>query len=93
MDTKVIPLTDLEADPAGTLGRCYDLGQAIVVELPNRGLASISVQPVASDDDLVDDLIEHNASFRALLEKSLASAREPFPFDGSVEHPGAEQMK
>jgi hypothetical protein len=78
MDTKVIPLTDLQADPEGVLSRCYDSGQPVVVELPNRGL--ISIQPVEPDDDLVNELIEHNAAFRKLLSKSLASPREPFPF-------------
>jgi hypothetical protein len=39
-----------------------------------------STQPVEPDDELADDLIEHNPAFRALLEKSLASGREPFPF-------------
>ena len=81
MDTKVIPLSDLQADPQGILSRCYDSGQPLVVELPNRGL--ISIQPVEANDDLVDDLIEHNPAFRALLEKSLASPREPFPFTRS----------
>jgi hypothetical protein len=78
MDTKVILLSDLKADPEGILSRCYDSGQSLVVELPNHGL--VSIQPVESDDDLANDLIEHNPKFRALLEKSLASPREPFPF-------------
>jgi hypothetical protein len=78
MDTKVIPLSDLQADTEGILSRCYDSGQSFVVELPNHGL--VSIQPVESDDDLANDLIEHNPAFRALLEKSLASGREPFPF-------------
>jgi hypothetical protein len=66
------------------LTRCYDSGQSLVVELPNRGL--ISIQPVEPDDDLVNDLIEHNPAFRALLEKSLASPRVPFPFESSEGH-------
>jgi hypothetical protein len=79
MDTKVIPLSDLQADTEGILSRCYDSRQSLVVELPNHGL--VSIQPVESDDDdLANDWIEHNPKFRALLEKSLASGREPFPF-------------
>jgi hypothetical protein len=78
MDTKVIPLSDLQADPEGILRRCLDSGQTIVVELPEKGL--VSIQPVDVGDDLVDQLIKHNPAFRALLEKSLASPREPFPF-------------
>ncbi len=79
--TKVIPLSELQADPEGVLSKCFDLGETLVVALPNRGL--ISIQPIESDDDLINDLIEHNAAFRALLVKSLASPREPFPFVGS----------
>jgi hypothetical protein len=81
MDTKVIALSDLQADTEGILSRCYDSGQTLVVELPNHRL--VSIQPVEPDDDLANELIEHNPAFRALLEKSLASGREPFPFADS----------
>jgi len=30
---------------------------------------------------LIDDLIEHNAKFREMIEKSKASGRKPFSFD------------
>jgi hypothetical protein len=79
MNTNVISLSDLQVDLEGVLSRCYDSGQPVVVELPNRGL--VSIQPVEPDDDLINNLIEHNPAFRALLEKSLASPRVPFPFD------------
>ncbi len=55
-------------------------------EVKHRALARIrnsgqtSVDPLESDDDLANDLIEHNPRFRALLEESLASGREAFPF-------------
>jgi hypothetical protein len=78
MDTRVIPLSDLQADAAGVLARCYDSGEALVVELPNRGL--VSIQAVEPDDDLVNDLIEHNPAFREQLAKSLSSPREPYSF-------------
>lgn len=78
MDTKVISLSDLQADPEGMLGRCYDSGEPLIVELPNRG--RISIRPL-EDDDLVNELIEHNPAFRELLTKSIAGPREPFPFD------------
>jgi hypothetical protein len=81
MDAKVISLSNFQADPEGVLGRCFDSGETVVVALPNRGL--VSIQPVESDDDLVNELIEHNAAFRELLIKSLASPREPFPFTAS----------
>ena len=78
MDTKVIPLSDLQADPEGVLRRCYDAGQILVVELPDRGL--ISIRPLDEDDDLVNQLIENNPAFRELLARSIASPRESFPF-------------
>lgn len=78
MDTKVIPLSDLRADPEGVLRECYDSGRPLIVELPNRGL--LSIRPVDEDDDLIDRLIERNPAFRDLLARSLASPREPFPF-------------
>ncbi len=83
MDTKVIPLRDLQADTEGILSRCFDSGQLLVVELPNHRL--VSIQPLESDDDLANDLIANNPAFRALLEKSLASGREPFPFTDTQE--------
>jgi hypothetical protein len=79
MDTRVIPLSDLQADAAGILGRCVATGQGVVVELPNR--ERVSIQPVEPGDELIDELIAGNAAFRAMLERSLAGPREPFPFD------------
>jgi hypothetical protein len=89
MDTKVVSLSDLQVDLVGVLSQCYDSGQAVVVELPNRGL--VSIQPVEPDDDLVNDLIKHDPAFRALLEESLASPRVPFPFDRLGEQPNSGQ--
>lgn len=83
MDTKVIPLSDLQADPEGVLRRCYESGQALVIELPDQGL--LSVRPLEEDDDLVNQLIEHNPAFRELLERSAAGPREPFPFGELLE--------
>jgi hypothetical protein len=85
MDTKVIPLRELESDPGGVLRRCYDSGEPLVVALPDHGF--VSIRPIEEDDDLVNQLIEHNPAFRALLAKSIAGAREPFPFD----EPGAPE--
>ena len=81
MDTKVISLSDLQADPEGVLRRCYDSGEPLVVELPERGM--VSIRAVEEDDDLVNQLIEHDPAFRELLAKSITSPREPFPFGGS----------
>ncbi len=76
---RMIPLSRLEADPLGTLNECLDSGQSLVVELPDHRLVSIQAIEPTDDDSLIDDLLESNTSFRALVEKSKASPRRPFP--------------
>jgi hypothetical protein len=77
MDTKVIPLSELRADPEGVLNRCLSEQETIIIELGDRG--SVSIQPLSGvRDDLIDELIEHDPSFRDLLAQSLASPLEPF---------------
>jgi hypothetical protein len=79
MGRKMIPLSRLEADPLGTLNECLDSGQSLVVELPDHRLVSIQALEPIDDDSLIDDLIGSNGSFQALVEKSKASPRRPFP--------------
>ena len=79
MSIKLIPLSRLEADPRGTLSECLDSGGVLVVELPDHRLVSIRSLEPDEDDDLVDRLSESNPEFRALVEKSKASPRRPFP--------------
>jgi hypothetical protein len=45
-----------------------------------RDRGANSARPSEPDDDLANDLIKNNPKFRSLLERSLASGREPFPF-------------
>jgi hypothetical protein len=50
-----------------------------VVELPDHRF--VAIQPLDADDQddtLVSDLIDTNADFRALVERSAASPRKPF---------------
>jgi hypothetical protein len=79
MSTKVIPLSQLESDPKGTLNECCDSGVALVVELPDNRMVSIQPLEPDEDDSLVSELLESNAAFRALVEKSKSSPRKPFP--------------
>jgi hypothetical protein len=79
MSIKLIPLSRLEADLRGTLNECLDSGEPLVVELPDHRLVSIQGLEPDDDDDLVDRLLESNPAFRALVEKSKASPRKPFP--------------
>jgi hypothetical protein len=79
MDIEMIPLSQLQTDPHSLLVECCDSGRPIVVELPDHRLVAIqSIEPVDSDDSLVSDLLESNASFRALVEKSKAASRRDF---------------
>jgi len=79
MGTKVIPLSQLESDPKGTLNECCDSGEVIVVELPDNRMVTIQPLEPDEDDSLVSELLESNAAFRALVEKSKSSPRIPFP--------------
>jgi hypothetical protein len=79
MGIKTIPLSRLEADPQGTLRDCADSGQAFVIELPDlRWIAIQSLDP-SEEDSLTSELLESNVAFRALVAKSKASPRKPFP--------------
>ena len=80
MGIKTIPLSRLEADPRGTLNECADSGEAFVVELPDRRMIAFQpLEPTGDDDSLTSDLLESNADFQALVAKSKAGPRKPFP--------------
>lgn len=78
MGIKTIPLSRLEANLRATLSECADTGQAVVVELPDQRLVAIQTLEPAQDDSLIDDLLESNPAFRALVAKSKASPRKPY---------------
>ena len=79
MDIEMIPLSQLQTNPHGLLSECCDTGRPLVVELPDHRLVAIqSLEPGNTDDSLVSDLLESNAAFRALVEKSKASPRKGF---------------
>lgn len=83
MDVEVIPLSQLQMDTPGLLTTCCDSGEAVVVELPDHWL--VAIQSLDGDDEvdsLVSDLMETNAAFRALVEKSAACQRRPFGAKG-----------
>lgn len=81
MTTKVMTLNDVPSKTEDFLRRCCDDGKSMVVELPDH--RRVSVQIHDDDDDLIDRLIEKNAAFRRLLEKSQASPLLPFPPPGA----------
>ena len=78
MAIKMIPLSELAADPQATLTECLASGDPLVVELPDHRLVSIQGLEPAEDDALVDELLASSPSFRALLQRSKESPRRLF---------------
>jgi hypothetical protein len=79
VDIKTIPLDRLEADLRGTLSECADSGSIMVVELPGQRLIAIQSLEGTEDDDLVNELLASNPAFRAMVARSKAGPRKPFP--------------
>jgi len=78
MAIKTILLSQLEADPRGTLNKCADSGEALVVELPGDRRVAIRPLGPGEDDSLMDDLLESNTEFQAMVARSKAAPRKPF---------------
>jgi hypothetical protein len=78
MAIKTIPLSRLETDLQKTLNECADLGQTVVVEMPDHRLLAIQPLEPQEDDALMDELLASNPKFQALVAKSKASPRKPF---------------
>lgn len=78
---KTIPLNRLETELAQTLNDCMESGETIVVEMPGERLLAIQPLDPTEDDSLIDNLLATNPRFRALVEKSKAGPRKPFPLD------------
>jgi hypothetical protein len=79
MDIETIQLSQLQMNPQGLLNDVCNTGRPIVVELPDHRLVAIqSIEPNDENDSLINDLMENNASFRALLAKSKASSTKKF---------------
>jgi predicted neuraminidase len=79
MDIKTIPLSSLETNLQATLVECADSGQAVVVALPDERLIAIQSLDATEDDSLVDELLQSNPDFQALVAKSKTGNRKPFP--------------
>jgi hypothetical protein len=79
MAIKTIPLSRLEADPRATINECADSGEAVVVQLPDQRLVAIQPLDPADDDSLIDELLQSNPEFQALVARSKTSPRRPFP--------------
>ena len=79
MAIKTIPLSRLEADLKKTLNDCAESGQTLIVELPDQRLLAIRSLDPNEDDSLMDELLASDPKFQALVAKSKASPRKPFP--------------
>jgi hypothetical protein len=79
MAIKTIPLSRLETDLKQTLTECAESGETVVVEMPDQRLLAIQPLDPNEDDSLMDELLASNAKFQALVAKSKASSRKPFP--------------
>jgi len=79
MAIKTVPLSRLKTDLEKTLDECAESGQILVVELPDQRLLAIQSLDSHEDDSLMDELLASNPRFQALVAKSKASSRRPFP--------------
>ena len=79
MAIKTISLSRLEMDLKRALNDCAESGQTLVVELPDQRLLAIQPLDPNADDSLMDELLASNPKFQALVAKSKAGPRKPFP--------------
>ncbi|MHB1036337.1 MAG: hypothetical protein ACYC35_16950 [Pirellulales bacterium] len=82
MGIKTISLSRLGTDLEKTLSECAESGQTLVVELPDQRLLAIQSLDPNEDDSLTDELLASDPKFQALVAKSKASRRRPFPSSG-----------
>ncbi len=78
MAIKTIPLSSLETDLQKTLNECVESGETVIVELPDHRLLAIQPLEPQEDDTLIEELLQNNPKFQALVAKSKASPRKPF---------------
>jgi hypothetical protein len=78
MAIKTIPLSRLETDLKKTLTECAQTGETLVVEMPDERLLAIQALDPQEDDSLMDELLQSNPKFQALVAKSKASPRRRF---------------
>ena len=83
MAIKTIPFSRLETDLEKTLNECAESGETLVVEMPDQRLLAIQALDPQEDDTLMDELLESNPRFQALVARSKASPRKPFSVGGA----------
>ena len=70
---KVIPLSEAKAN----LSRYSRLCRKEPVVVTVHGVPSFQLVPIDEDDNLIDQLLEHNAGFRRLLRSRLREKSIP----------------
>ena len=85
MTMKVMSLNELEQGLRCVLESCSEPGQSVVIELPNQ--RRVSIQNWDEDDDLIDRLLEKNAEFQEMAQRSFSGPRRPFPLSTSPATP------
>jgi hypothetical protein len=78
MAIKTIPLSRLATELEKTLNECADTGETVVAERSDQRLLAIQSLDPREDDSLMDELLESNPEFQALVAKSKSSPRKPF---------------
>jgi hypothetical protein len=78
MHIKTIPFSRLEANLRATLSECADSGTAVVVELPDQRLVTIHAVEPDEDDSLIDELLQSNPEFQALVARCKSGKSKPF---------------
>jgi hypothetical protein len=78
MAIKTISLSRLETELQKTLNECAESGETVVVEMPDQRLLAIQPLEPREEDSLIDELLQTDAKFQALVAKSKASPRKPF---------------
>ncbi len=64
---KVIPLSEAKANLSRYGRACHD--EPVIVTV--NGVPSFQLVPLSEDDDLIDNLLEHNPKFRRTLKSRL----------------------
>jgi hypothetical protein len=73
-------------DLTTTLSECAGNGDTLVIQMPDDRLLTVrSLDPTDDqDDDLINQLIDHNPAFRAMLERANQGKAVPFEFDADL---------
>ena len=81
MAIKTIQLSQLATELQKTLNDCADSGDTVVVELPDQRLVAIQSLDTLEEEGLVEELLESNSDFQAMVSKSKNSKRKVFALD------------